>query len=207
MKLNTEHIFDELYLSYPDLVVNKEDINKAFLCLVDTFKSGHKLLICGNGGSASDAEHMGAELLKNFRKKRNLPQSLKQAIKDQEILANLEKGYPVISLVSQASFISAYNNDHDPKYLFAQEVSIFGQKDDTLLIISTSGNSKNCYYAAKTAKALGINVILLSGRDGGEIRPLSDISIIVNKNETFAIQERHLPIYHALSAAIEEELD
>ena len=207
MKEKTKHIFDELFISYPDLLVNKDDILKAFEVLKNTFSSGHKLLICGNGGSASDVEHMSGELLKNFRKKRTIPSSLKEKILDKDLLNNLEKGYPVISLVSFTSFISAYNNDHDPKYLYAQEVSVLAKEGDTLLIISTSGNSKNCLYACKVAKALGVKVILLSGMDGGEIKPHSDISIIVNKNETYQIQERHLPIYHALCAMIEEELD
>ena len=206
MKKETLEIFNELFIRYPDIQKCQEDIKAAFQLLEKCFNNNHHLYLCGNGGSASDCEHMVGELVKSFKKHRKTPSKLKNKL-DKEILNGLEEGYPAISLCSQMAAITAYSNDHDADFIFAQQVNVYGQKDDILFAITTSGNSKNCVLAAKVAKALGLKVIALTGRDGGDIKAYSDITIVVPEKETYKIQERHLPIYHALCAMIEEELD
>lgn len=211
MKKETLDIANELFDRYKDLGPIKEDFIAAINIIINAFSNENKLLVCGNGGSASDAEHIVGELIKNFRKMRNLPENLKKSLSkydNYEDLANgLEKGYPAISLVSQTSFMTAYNNDHNPDFCFAQQVNVYGNKDDVLLAISTSGNSKNCVYAAQVALAKELKVISLTGEKGGLIKKYSDVAIKVPEFETYKIQERHLPIYHALCAMVEEELE
>ena len=204
MKKETLAILEDLFVRYPDIEVCKKDIKEAFEVLHQCFKDGHRLYTCGNGGSASDSEHMVGELVKSFKKHRKTPAKLENKL-DKETLNGLEQGYPAMSLCSQMAFITAYANDHDADYIFAQQVNAYGQKDDVLFAITTSGNSKNCVLAAKFAKALGLKVIALTGRDGGEIKAYSDVAIVVPEKETYKIQERHLPIYHVLCAMIEEE--
>lgn len=208
MKNTTKVIYDNLFQRYPDLVCNKDQILMAFEILVEAFKNNKKLLICGNGGSASDTEHMVAELLKNFKKKRKLKEKLAKSLeKDPELLNGIEQGYPAFSLVSQTSFISAYNNDHNPDFVYAQEVAAYGQEGDVLLAISTSGNSKNCVNAVKVANAIGMKTIGLTGAFESRINELADITIKVPEVETFKVQERHLPTFHCICAMVEEELD
>ena len=204
MKKETLATLEDWVVRYPDIEVCKKDIKEAFEVLHRCFKDGHRLYTCGNGGSASDSEHMVGELVKSFKKHRQTPVKLENKL-DQETLNGLEQGYPAMSLCSQMSFIIAYSNDHDADYIFAQQVNVYGQKDDVLFAITTSGNSKNCVLAAKVAKALGLKVIALTGNNGGAIKSIADIAIVVPEKETYKIQERHLPIYHTLCAMIEEE--
>jgi phosphoheptose isomerase len=145
--------------------------------------------------------------MKNFKKHRKFDKKMLKALQNEpELLNGLEPGLPAISLVSQTSLITAYLNDHDPNFIYAQQVSIYGQEGDILIAISTSGNSKNCVNAAKVAKALNLKVISLTGMKESEISKISDATIKVPETETYKVQERHLPIYHALCAMIEEEL-
>ena len=147
------------------------------------------------------------ELLKNFKKHRRIDENIEKALsKEPELLQGLEKGYPAISLVSQTGFITAYMNDHDPEFIFAQQVSVYGEHGDVLIALSTSGNSKNCVNAAKVAKALGLEVISLTGQKESLLSNISSVTIKVPETETYKIQERHLPIYHAICMMIEEEL-
>ena len=207
MKKETLAIYNDLFTRYPDLEVCKQDILKAFDVIATALKNGNKLLLCGNGGSSSDAEHIVGELLKNFKKHRRIDENIEKALsKEPELLQGLEKGYPAISLVSQTGFITAYMNDHDPEFIFAQQVSVYGEHGDVLIALSTSGNSKNCVNAAKVAKALGLEVISLTGQKESLLSDISSVTIKVPETETYKIQERHLPIYHALCMMIEEEL-
>ena len=207
MKKETLDIYNDLFVRYPDLEVCKQDILKAFDVIAISLKKGNKLLLCGNGGSSSDAEHIVGELLKNFKKHRKLDEKVEKALsKEPELLQGLEKGYPAISLVSQTGFITAYMNDHDPEFIFAQQVSVYGNKGDVLIALSTSGNSKNCVNAAKVAKALGLEIISLTGQKESLLSDISSVTIKAPETETYKIQERHLPIYHALCMMIEEEL-
>ena len=201
----------------------KVDIEKAYKILVDCFREGNKLLICGNGGSAADASHIAGELLKGFKKKRTIDdkfeERLKESIEDymdknvlsdtrialKDMKENLEQGLPVVDLTSLIGANTAYANDKNPLYVYANDVLALGKAGDTLLCISTSGNSKNVVNAAFVARALDMKVIALTGFDGGKLKDIADVSIVVPINETYLVQEEHLAIYHALCLDIEEE--
>lgn len=173
--------------------------------LIETFKNKNKLLVCGNGGSACDAEHIVGELMKGFILKREISNELKKEINDEKLSDALQYGLPAISLVSQVGLSTAFANDQLPEAVFAQQVLGYGRENDVLLCLSTSGNSLNCVYAAKVAKALNMKVITLTGNKECKLEELSDITIKVPSDITFEIQEYHLPIYHAICLALENE--
>ncbi len=211
MKNTTQEIFNCLFERYPELEVCKTEIARAAETLVGTFANGNKLLVCGNGGSAADSEHIVGELAKCFRKKRNLSATLIERLSSFgecgcNLANKLEQGLPAIALTGEIALSTAFINDKDPFMTFAQQVVSYGKSGDTLIAISTSGNSQNCLYAVITAKALDMNVILLTGKDGGKIKQYTDVAIVVPASETYLIQELHLPVYHTLCSMIEEEL-
>ena len=194
---------------YPTLESVKSDISAAFRILANSYTDGGKLLIAGNGGSASDAEHIVGELMKNFEKKRALPDSFIFDIKKVNIeiaeylIPRIQPGLPTIALSGHASLNTACINDIDGNITFAQQVYGYGKETDVLLAISTSGNSKNILYAAVVAKAKIMKIIALTGGSGGALKNLADVSIIVPETETFKIQELHLPVYHCLCRMLE----
>jgi D-sedoheptulose 7-phosphate isomerase len=200
----------QLIERYPHLSQIKGDINSAFKIISESFSKGGKLLIAGNGGSAADADHIAGELMKNFVIKRKLPDSFILSIKkvDSEIanylVPRLQPGLPVIALTGHNSLNTASINDIDGDITFAQQVYGYGKEGDVFFAISTSGNSKNVLYAAGTAKAKKITVIVLSGGNGGKLKDLADVSIIVPETETYKIQELHMPIYHCLCLMLED---
>lgn len=205
MKGTTKAIIDELIMRYPALSVCKGDILAAFDVLSNSFASGGKLLVCGNGGSAADAEHIVGELVNKFKKRRPLPSKVAERLSP-ELSSRLMGALPAVSLVSMTGFLSAAANDIDWNVAFAQEVMGLACSGDILLAISTSGNSPNCVYAAQVAKAKGGVAIALTGASPSKLSQVCDISIRVPEAETFKIQELHLPVYHALCAMLEEEL-
>ena len=207
MKQETLQILNDLVRRYPVLNSCRGSILDAATTIINAFKNGKKLLICGNGGSASDSAHIVGELLKNFKIKRKLPENLKENLGNDEIFEGLEKGYPVIDLTANTAFMTAYMNDHNPDFVFAQQVNVYGESADVLLLISTSGNSKNCLYAAEVARAKLVTTISLTGKYGGELANRSYITIKAPETETYKVQELHLPIYHCLCAMIEMELE
>jgi D-sedoheptulose 7-phosphate isomerase len=206
MKDSTREIFENLIKRYPSLVVCQNEIIEATSLLVEIYNEGNKLLVCGNGGSAADSLHIAGELMKSFKKKRSISPSLKEALADDYLADHLEIGLSTIALVGEIGLITAYSNDQTPDLVFAQQVLGYGKTNDVLLCISTSGNSKNCVYAAKTAKALNMKVITLTGDNLCSLDEYSDIIIHSPSKETFEIQELHLPIYHAICLGIEEEM-
>ena len=187
------------------------EIYAAAETLCSAFRAGGKLVVCGNGGSAADAEHIVGELMKGFLKKRPLPAPLREKLKsafpeDADYLCeNLQGALPALSLVNAVALGTAFANDQAADLVFAQQVLGVGRKGDALLAISTSGNSKNVVYAAKTARALGLRVVALTGRSGGKLKDVADVTVAVPDDETYRIQELHLPVYHALCIAAEEE--
>jgi D-sedoheptulose 7-phosphate isomerase len=201
----------QLIFAYPGLDVCASDIKAAFGVLRDCYRGGGKVLTCGNGGSASDAEHIVGELMKGYLLKRPVPEEVRTKLisanpQDGAYLANhLQGGLPAISLVSQTSLLSAIANDTAADMVYAQQVYGYGREGDALIGISTSGNSANVVRAVQVARALGLRTIGLTGRIGGKLRPLCDICIRVPANETTFVQERHLPIFHVLCAMLEEE--
>ncbi len=201
-------LLNELIIHYPSLSGIKNDILLSYEIIIETYTNGGKLLCCGNGGSCSDCGHIVGELMKNFRLKRGIKPELKEKLLEMEkgdlIASKLEGALPAISLCEHNSLSSAYSNDTEPQFTYAQQLLGYGKSGDVLLAISTSGNSQNCIYAAMTAKAMGIKVISMTGSTGGQIKKYSDVLIAVPENETYRIQEYHLPIYHCLCAMTEQ---
>lgn len=203
-------MLNELLLRYPQLVVCKDDIEKAANTIIECYKDGGKILLCGNGGSCADCDHIVGELMKGFLKLRPLSEEKKAEMKkncylvNDELLSKLQGGLPAISLPSITALNSAFCNDVDPELMYAQPLMALANKNDILIGLSTSGNATNVYGAVKVAKALGIKVIGLTGESGGKIKPLADICICAPETETFKIQELHLPIYHYICAYVED---
>lgn len=196
---------------YPKLEVCKEDIKKAYELLEAAYSKGRKLLVCGNGGSASDSEHIVGELMKEFKLKRKVYSDHAAALKaidpelGQVLADNLQGALPAISLTGHSSLQTAYMNDAVPELVFAQQVNGYGKEGDVLLGISTSGNSKNVLYAAVNAKAKGLKVIGLTGSKENKLMKFVDVCIRVPETETYKIQEYHLPVYHCLCLMLEEK--
>lgn len=210
VKNSTKSIIENLYERYPKL--EPCPIEDAVEEIIECYNRENKLLVCGNGGSASDSLHIVGELMKGFRLPRKLDDDKQNKIKSlfpetaQYFIDNLQGTIPAISLVSETALSTAYANDQAPDLSFAQQVLGYGKAGDLLIAISTSGNSKNVVYAAQIAKVQGVKVISLTGSKGGKLREYSDILINVPSDETFIIQEYHLPVYHCLCATIENEI-
>lgn len=196
----------ELIKRYPSLALCESEIQQSIDMLISAFKNGNRLYICGNGGSAADADHIVGELMKGFLKKRPLTDKQLSAFgaEDKVLAKGLMQGLPAVSLHSQSAFLTAFLNDEDPSLLYAQALYALGKKDDILLAISTSGNSQNVVNAVKVARAIGCKVISLVGSKECKLDALSDIIIHAGHTETYRIQELHLPIYHYLCAAVED---
>ncbi len=190
---------------YPVLAPCAKDMEKATLQLVHAYHGGGKILLCGNGGSAADCEHISGEFLKGFLSKRKIAEN-EYPLLSKEAKAKLQKGIPCIPLPSLVGVNSAFSNDVDADWIYAQLVLALGKKEDVLICLSTSGNAKNVSLAAETAKALGITTIALTGERESNLSRLCDICIRVPEQETYKIQELHLPVYHALCADVEKTL-
>ena len=188
----------------------ESEIKRAIEAIIACYEKGGKLLLCGNGGSCADCDHIVGELMKGFLKKRPLDDSKKAEMRekcaelDDATLSKLQAGLGAISLPSITALGSAFNNDVDPELTYAQATLALGKAGDVFIGLSTSGNAKNVAAAARVAKGLGMTVIGMSGEGGGKLAALSDIAIRVPENETFKIQELHLPVYHAICAEVEE---
>lgn len=201
---------DLLIKRYPCLNVCKDDIIAAYDILAEAYSSDKKLLVAGNGGSASDSEHIVGELMKEFKLKRKIysdqVDSLRQI--DEEmgtILAeHLQGALPAISLVGEPSLTTAFMNDAVPVLVFAQQVNGLGKAGDVFLAISTSGNSQNVLYAAVAAKSKGLKVIGLTGAKENKLMRYADVCIRVPETETYKIQELHIPVYHCLCLMLED---
>ena len=193
----------ELIKRYPLLASCESEIQQATDLIIKTFESGNRLYICGNGGSAADADHIVGELMKGFLKKRPFTESQIATFDDKDLAKGLMQGLPSISLHSQSAFLTAFLNDEDPSLLYAQAMYALGQKGDTLLAISTSGNSQNVVNAVNAARALECNVISLVGNKSCKLDDISDIIIHADHSDTYRIQELHLPIYHYICATVE----
>ena len=195
---------------YPTLVPIKEDILNTYTILEECYKNGGKLLIAGNGGSAADAEHIVGELMKKFKISRPVPETLAEKLEiidpviGKQLANDLEQGLMAIPLVAHEALTTAYLNDAGSLSVYAQQLYGYGRPGDVFLGISTSGNSQNILYATVLAKAIGMKTIGLTGRAGGNMSKLADITIRVPADETYMIQELHLPVYHCLCLMLEE---
>ena len=203
MHQKTETIIKDLLKRYPSLECIEKDITKACQTLIDCFAGGGKVLVCGNGGSAADAMHIVGELMKGFVLPRRLLSH--ERIYSEYVNNGLQRALPAISLVGETGLTTAYANDVAADLVFAQQVHGYGNAGDALIALSTSGNSKNILYAAEVAKAKKVKVVSLTGKGGGKLKELSDVIICVPETETYKIQELHLPVYHVLCLAIENE--
>ena len=201
----TAKILETLLCTYPELAKAEPDIVKAYEILLATFRAGGKVLVCGNGGSASDCEHICGELLKKFKKHRPLPPSIAAKLRP-ETAARLEGSLPAVSLVSMSGIITAFANDVAWETAFAQQVLGLGCPGDVLIALSTSGNSANCVAAAEVMAAKGGKTIAFTGAAESKLSAIADVTVKAPAVETYRVQEYHLPIYHALCAMIEEEL-
>ena len=209
--MNKNNQLDILIERYPELNICKEDIYLAFEMIKGSYKAGGKLLICGNGGSAADSDHIVGELMKSFKKCRSLPDDVKENLRKSDaqygdILANnLQGALPAIALNNHSALSTAYLNDVNGQVGFAQQVFGYGKKEDCLLAITTSGNSENVYMAGLVARQKGMKIIALTGVNGGKIKDIADITIKVPANETYMVQEYHLPVYHCICLMLEDE--
>ncbi|MBP3576538.1 MAG: SIS domain-containing protein [Lachnospiraceae bacterium] len=203
-------ILIDLVDRYPVLKACEESIWEAFMVIKESFATGKKLLVAGNGGSAADSEHIVGELMKGFVKKRTLDNSMKEKLlaidakRAESLTRNLQQALPAIALTGHTALSTAYLNDVDGTLGFAQQVFGYGQEGDVFFGITTSGNSENVVSAVVVAKAKGLTTIALTGRDGGKIKDMVDVAIVVPEPETYKIQELHLPIYHALCLMLED---
>lgn len=190
----------ELLERYPKLLSCKDDILRAREALIRCYEKKGKLLLCGNGGSCADCDHIVGELMKGF--------FLKRKVDDKKIPENirehLQGSLPAISLSSHTAFMSAFINDAEPSMVYAQMLYGYARPNDVFIGLSTSGNSANVVNAATVAKAIGIGTIALTGKNGGALSEICDVAIRVPETETYKIQELHLPVYHYLCAEVEK---
>lgn len=212
MKEKLRHHINSLIKRYPILKECENSIIRTYDILEECFLAGHKLLIAGNGGSNADAEHIVGELMKGFKNLRKCQDSFADKLKaidpirGVELAEKLQGGLPAIALAGNQSLGTAFTNDvsEGGLFVFAQEVYGYGKEGDVLLGISTSGNSINILNSVVVAKALGLKVVGLTGKAGGELAKICDVSIKVPVNETYMVQELHLPVYHCLCLMLEE---
>lgn len=203
-------MLNELLERYPILEYCREEIILAEEILLKCFKNKNKLLVCGNGGSCADSDHIVGELMKGFLLKRKPPYEMREQLKkydNGEFLAdNLQGAVSAISLSAHSALISAFANDINPDMVYAQQVYGYAREGDVFMGITTSGNSKNVVNAAKIAKVCGIKVIGLTGKLENSLDKISDVTIHVPETQTYKVQELHLPVYHYLCAKCEKEL-
>ena len=210
MKNDNFNFINNLTERYPELQCCTGSVEAAVAEILNCYASGGKILLCGNGGSAADCEHIAGEMLKGFISKR--PPELHEltglsiALGSIDAASKLQRGISAIPLPSISGALSAFANDVDPELVFAQLVYALARPNDILVCLSTSGNSKNVVAAAKVAKAIGVKTLAMTGNSGGELKKICDVTINVPECETYKIQEYHLPIYHAICAEVERIL-
>jgi D-sedoheptulose 7-phosphate isomerase len=209
--MNAAQHLDQLILRNPCFEPMKPVIWDAFARIAACFKGGGKLLLCGNGGSACDCEHIAGELMKGFLLRRPLPEGERAALEGHEeegamLAAKLQRGLPTLVLSGLPGLTTAFSNDVAPELAFAQQAYAYARPGDVLLGLSTSGNARNVLYGAIAAKARGAFVIGLTGMGGGALARRADILLDVPERETYRVQELHLPLYHALCAMLEAEM-
>lgn len=193
---------EELLSRSSKLAECRDSIKKALDLMIDTYKNGGKVLVCGNGGSAADCEHIVGELMKGFLKKREVTDNRIS----EDLRKNLQGALPAISLPSQSAILSAFINDVEPDMMYAQLVYGYAKENDLVIGISTSGNSKNIVNAIEVARCMGVKTLSLTGRNESKLSDISNVTICVPETETYKVQELHLPVYHYLCAEVEKEM-
>lgn len=206
-------LLNNLLERYPKLVWCKDSIESAGEIMVNTYKNGGKILVCGNGGSSSDAEHIVGELMKGFMSRRPMNEGEIQRFVDalgeesaKPFINKLQGSLPAIALTAQSGILSAFANDVDADFVYAQLVYGYAKKEDLVIGISTSGNSKNVVNAIQTARALGVKSISLTGKKESLMSKISTVTIMAPETETYKVQELHLPVYHYLCSYVENNV-
>lgn len=195
---------NELLERYPQLKSCAVDIQAAFDLLSGCYENDGAVYVCGNGGSAADAEHIVGELMKSFTGHRPLPKDFTERLQDDYITAHLEGALRAVSLTGQVSLSTAFANDVAHDLVFAQQVFGYGRSGDICWGLSTSGNSKNVLHALKTARAKGMKTLGMTGQGGGRMAESCDVCIRAPETETYKVQELHLPVYHTLCRMLED---
>lgn len=204
-------ILDQLFIRHDELSIIKLNIKEAAGIIINSYRNGGKLLICGNGGSSSDSGHIAGELMKGFMKKRPLDKLLQNKIRSLSpeygdmLTKNLQQGLPAISLSAHTDLLTAIINDINGDLVYAQQVTGYGKEGDVLLGLSSSGNSKDVLFALTLARAMGLKTIAMTGATGGKMKGECDVLINVPETATALVQELHLPVYHAICQIVEEE--
>ena len=212
MKMKSEDILNNLMIRYPVLRNVQGEIWSSYRCILECFQKGGKLLLCGNGGSAADSLHIAGELMKSFVLKRNIDEKIGKRLsylfpeESQFLVSKLEGALPAIPLTGSTAVETAFANDVEASLSYAQQIYALGNEGDVLLGISTSGNAENVKYAAMMARAKDMKMIGLTGRSGGKLKEYCHYCICVNEEETYRVQELHLPVYHAICQMVEAEL-
>jgi D-sedoheptulose 7-phosphate isomerase len=212
LKSSSMQHLDKLFKRYPELAGLRDQITRSSEMICDTYRNGGKVLVCGNGGSAADSEHIVGELMKGFVLRRELTDSQVSALKAagyedwKELAQNLQQGLPAIALTGHNALSSAVLNDNDPYMTYAQQAFSYGRAGDVLIGISTSGNARNVVNAIKVGRAFGLRTIGFTGSRPSKMDEFCDVMIKVPATETFKIQEFHLPVYHTVCIIVENEM-
>lgn len=208
LKAGTEKILHIYCEKNPAVAKIEKPLREVICLLCDCFTQGNQLLVCGNGGSCADADHIVGELVKAFKLKRPLTAPLAMALQNQghqgELLAeSLQGGLPAINLGAHSALMTAVVNDMGGDYIYAQQVAVYGRKGDVFLGISTSGNAADVLHAGLVARAKGMKTIGLTGRTGGKMEEQFDLTVHADSTITEEIQDIHSTIYHAICACVE----
>ncbi|OHD17074.1 MAG: phosphoheptose isomerase [Spirochaetes bacterium GWD1_27_9] len=179
-----EHSINENLKTIESLKNIKDIIEEFGKKLVSTLKNGNKVLIMGNGGSAADCQHIAAEIVGRYKKER--------------------KGFPAIALTTDTSILTALGNDYSFDYIFKRQIEALAVKGDMVIGLSTSGNSANVLEGIKEAKSIGCFTVGLLGKDGGKLKDLVDLPIVIKQNDTPRVQEAHMLIYHIACEIMDE---
>lgn len=210
--METNQILKKLIERYSSLIPLEGQIDDAVNVIVASYRNGGKLLVCGNGGSAADSNHMVGELMKGFQSKRPLQSTLQNQLRQLYpehggfLAEHLQQGLPAIALTAHSALITAVANDQGADLIFAQQVAGYGNAGDVLLALSTSGNAQNVLNALMVAKAKGLKTIGMTGASGGKMKGNCDVLINVPETQTALVQELHLPVYHTICLMIEKEM-
>jgi D-sedoheptulose 7-phosphate isomerase len=210
MKLTSNQIITQLCERYPQLIPLKENIVAAAEIIIKCYTSGGKVLVCGNGGSSADSDHIVGELMKSFDSLRPIDKNIAETLtrisveRGKFLSQKLEGGLPAISLTSQTSLMTAICNDIDASLIFAQQVIGYGKDNDVLIGLSTSGNSQNVIDACITAKAMNMKVIGFTGMTGGKMKDYCDVLVNIPEKRVPYVQELHLPVFHAICLIVED---
>ena len=206
--MKSSALLEEILLRHPQLTDLKDSILRAVEMVCLCYRACGKVLVCGNGGSAADAEHIVGELAKEFKLPRTVPaEHVAKLDAVEPILSGaLQCGVAAISLVSQTSLSTAIANDTDATMIFAQQVYVYGRPGDVVWGLSTSGNSRNVVRALQVARTFGMSTLGFTGAGCGAMDEWCDVLLKVPETETYKIQELHLPLYHAICMMVEEEL-